>query len=122
VLRRFLIGFLILLESSKVSVLSTGHEKMRLTVLLTARADGYKCKPFVLLPRKRPVVAVTEKFKNKLILCWSGRTWMDDSLTELYLNKVFGNFLFGNRLLVWDSFRFFSFRIMVISFYKYFIL
>jgi len=79
---------------------------MRLTVLLTAREDGFKCKPYVLLPRKRSLAAVVEKFKNKLILSWSGRTWMDDCLTEEYLRKVFGNYLFGRRLLIWDAFRY----------------
>lgn len=73
--------------------------------MLTAKDDGYKCLPFVLLPRKRADATIVEKFKNKLILAWAGKTWMDDDLTSEYLKRVMGNTIFGKRLLVWDSFR-----------------
>uniref|UniRef100_A0A915NHJ8 Brinker DNA-binding domain-containing protein n=1 Tax=Meloidogyne floridensis TaxID=298350 RepID=A0A915NHJ8_9BILA len=56
----------------KVAVLSTGHDKQRITVMLTARNDGYKCRPFVLLNRRRPDTKVVEKFKNRLFLSWAG--------------------------------------------------
>ena len=42
---------------------------------------------FVLLPRKRAIDAVVKKF-GKMVLCWSGKTWMDDALTTTYLEKV----------------------------------
>ena len=74
-------------------------------MMLTARSDGYKCLPYVLLPRKRPDPAIAEKFKNKLQLAWEGTTWMNDILTTDYLKRVIGQFSFGKRLLVWDSFR-----------------
>lgn len=102
-------------------MLTTGQDKLRITVMLTARSDGYKCLPFVLLNRKRPIPAIVNAFKNRLHLVWSGKTWMDDTLTEQYLLSVFGHgghiliifsSLFGhfsghyfNRLLVWDAFR-----------------
>jgi len=73
--------------------------------MLTARSDGVKNKPFVLLMRKRPDPRIVEKFKNKLQLSWAGKIWMDDSLTKEYLEKIFGHSLFGKRLLVWDAFR-----------------
>ncbi|KAI1699595.1 tc5 transposase DNA-binding domain-containing protein [Ditylenchus destructor] len=73
----------------EVSVLTTGHEKTRITVMLTARDDGRKLPPFILLPRKRPVPAVCDKFKSKLILIWSGdNAWMNNSLVEEYLDKM----------------------------------
>lgn len=80
---------------------------MRITVMLTARADGTKCKPFVLLPRVRPDSNVVKKFSKKLELCWRGTIWMNDETTVDYLNKIIGTFgkFFGKRLLVWDSFR-----------------
>lgn len=81
------------------------REKMRVTVVLTGRSDGYKCLPYVLLNRKRPDPAIIQKFKNKLILSWAGRTWMNDELTVDYLRRALGFSLFGKRLLVWDSFR-----------------
>ncbi len=91
--------------AKEVSVRTTGHDKMRVTVMLLARADGYKCKPYVLLPRKRPDPRVVEKFKSKLFLAWAGKVWMDDELTSDFLQRVLGSTLFGKRLLVWDAFR-----------------
>ncbi|CAO4384208.1 unnamed protein product [Caenorhabditis nigoni] len=35
---------------SEVSVRTTGHDKMHVTVMLCAKDDGYKCRPFVLPP------------------------------------------------------------------------
>lgn len=74
--------------SKEVCVLNTGHEKLRITVMLTARSDGRKLLPFILLSRKRPDVNISKKFDGKLILSWAGRTWMDDDLTAEYLDKV----------------------------------
>ena len=89
----------------EVPIKTTGHDKQRLTVLLTARADGRKLRPFVLLPRKRPLRQL-EKFKNKLEIVYCGISWMDDALTATYLEKILGPSLFlKKRLLVWDSFR-----------------
>jgi DDE superfamily endonuclease len=78
---------------------------MRVTVKLTGRSDGYKCKPYVLLARKRPVPAIAEKYRSKLVLSWAGKVWMDDELTADYLQRVLGMAPFNKRLLVWDSFR-----------------
>nr|CAD2196552.1 unnamed protein product [Meloidogyne enterolobii] len=91
--------------SKTVTVKSTGHEKTHVTVMLTARSDGFKLPPFVLLPRKRPIPEIEKLFKNKLKLVWCGKNWMDNELISKYLEEVFGNFLFGSRLLIWDSFR-----------------
>ncbi|KAL3087207.1 hypothetical protein niasHS_009087 [Heterodera schachtii] len=54
--------------SNTVTVLNTGHEKARVTVLLTARSDGTKMRPFVLLPRKRPVPNIIDRFRKTLVL------------------------------------------------------
>ncbi|KAL3086734.1 hypothetical protein niasHT_039400 [Heterodera trifolii] len=62
-------------------------------------------RPFVLLQKKRPVPNIIDRFKKTLVLSWCGGTWMDNDLTTEYLEKIFGNFHFGARLLVWDSFR-----------------
>jgi hypothetical protein len=78
---------------------------MRITVMLTGRSDGFKCKPFVLLPRKRQIPEIQKKFGSKLHLVWCGKVWFDDELTAEYLKRVFGPFSFGKRLLVWDAFR-----------------
>jgi hypothetical protein len=52
----------------------------------------------VLLPRKRPDKEIVERFKNKLILSWSGTVWMNDEVTEEYLTKIFGPGVFQKRL------------------------
>ena len=82
-----------------------GHEKVHITVMLCARANGTKCKPYVLLNCKRRVPAVVNKFSSRLILSWTGKVWMDYSLTEDFLRRAVGPLSFGKRLLVWDSFR-----------------
>lgn len=91
--------------SKDVPVLTTGHDKLRITVMLTARNDGSKCKPFVFLPYKRPRKEVIKDFQNSLELCWEGTTWMNNDTCSLYLRRVLGNSLFGKILLVWDAFR-----------------
>lgn len=91
--------------AKEVTVLTTGHEKTRITVMLSGRSDGFKCRPFVLLNRKRPDPSIEKRFKNELNLVWSGKTWFDDELTSLYLDRTFGSMSFKKRLLVWDSFR-----------------
>lgn len=89
--------------SREVAIKSTGHEKMRITVVLTARADGAKCKPFIVIPRKRPIKEVEE---IKEVECaYSAKSWMDDELTSDYLKRIIGSFSFTKRLLIWDAFR-----------------
>eukprot|EP00117_Sycon_ciliatum_P027618 scpid68464/ scgid22398/ Pogo transposable element with KRAB domain len=73
-----------------VIVQTLGHEKVHVTVMLCARANGTKVKPYVLLPRKRPVPAIVQKFGGTLILNWAGKVWMDNSLTEDFLRRAIG--------------------------------
>lgn len=81
----------------QVVVKSTGHEKVRITAMLSAAGNGMKLKPFVLINRKRPVKAL-EKFKNKLTFAFAGTTWMNDALALQYIDDVLGNSLFARRL------------------------
>ncbi|KAL3108240.1 hypothetical protein niasHT_018648 [Heterodera trifolii] len=74
-----------------VTVLNTGHEKARVTVILTARSDGKKLQPFVLLHKKRPIPNIINCFKSRLHLCWCGRVWMDNELTTEYLESAIPN-------------------------------
>uniref|UniRef100_A0A8R1I8G0 DDE-1 domain-containing protein n=2 Tax=Caenorhabditis japonica TaxID=281687 RepID=A0A8R1I8G0_CAEJA len=91
--------------SRQVSVRNTGHEKAHITVMLTARSDGFKCKPFVLLPNKRPIPSIIEEFGKDLELSWCDRSFFNDAITKEFLIKIMGNSLFAKRLLVWDSYR-----------------
>lgn len=87
-----------------VALLSTGHEKMRCTVMLSAKADGRKLKPYVVLKRKRPLTELEKQFPE-IVLGYSGNGWMNESLTADYLRRIIGSFSFKRRLLVWDSYR-----------------
>ena len=89
--------------AKEVPLKSTGHEKLRVTVVLTAKADGTKCKPYFVVPRKRPIPNL-ENMKD-MVFAYCGKSWMDDQLTEDYLRRVLGSLAFGPRLMVWDSFR-----------------
>ena len=88
----------------EIPVLTTGHDKMRISVMLTARDDGIKCKPSVLLNRVRPVQKIIDKFRGKFELHWGGSTWMNETSISAYLQKIIGAPMFGNRLIVWDNF------------------
>ncbi|KAH7717995.1 pogo transposable element with KRAB domain-like protein [Aphelenchoides avenae] len=77
-------------------LLSAGNTKLRITVMLTARSDGKREKPFVLLPfgpNARCKKAVDKNFGNKLYLIWMETTWMNNPITAIYLKKVFGGLL-----------------------------
>ena len=91
--------------SREVEVRSTGNDKLRITVLLAARADGFKLPPFVLIPRKISIKQL-EEYKGSLILCYSGTSSvMDEEKVEQFFKTVIGRHVFGARkLLVWDSF------------------
>jgi hypothetical protein len=89
----------------QVSVKTTGHDKLHVTVMLTARSDGFKCRPFVLLKRVKPDKKIVDKFKNKLHLSWAGRNFFNDDLTAEYLQNIIGSQFFGKRLLAWDAYR-----------------
>ncbi len=92
--------------SKEVAVKHAGYDELRLTVILTAKADGSKLKSYVILNRKKPVPEVIKKFEKKLVLAWAGKSWMGDTLTEDYLRRVIGPLLLPEtRILVWDSFR-----------------
>ena len=88
-----------------VTVQTLGHEKVHITVMLCAKADGRKCKPYVLLKRKRPIPAVAAKFSSLLVLSWAGKVWMDNPLTEDFLRRILGPLSFGKRMIICDSFR-----------------
>ena len=88
----------------EVPLKTSGHDKLHVTVMLTARSDGFKCRPYILLKNKRPIKEIVTKFKNTLHLCWAGRSFFNDDLTSEFLQKIVGSSMFGKRLLAWDSY------------------
>ena len=91
-----------------VNLKTTGHEKSKITVCLTATADGRKKKPFIVFKgAKREVKKLNEKFKSRCIVATSVSGWMNDELTQQFCRGVVGKFTFGaRRLLSWDAFRY----------------
>lgn len=75
--------------AKEVSVLSTGHEKMRCTVMLSAKADGTKLKPFVIFKRKRHLPDLERKHPN-VVIGYTDNGWFNEETTKEYLDKVAG--------------------------------
>ena len=90
-----------------VNLKTTGHEKSKITVCLTAIAGGRKKKPFIVLKgAKREVTKLNEEFKSRCIVATSVSGWMIDELTQQFCREAVGKFTFGaRRLLAWDAFR-----------------
>lgn len=89
--------------AKEVPIKSTGHEKVRITVILTGRGDGSKMKPYIIIPRKKPISELDNM--NDVVIQYNTKSWMDDFLTEDYLKRVIGQFHFSKRLMVWDAFK-----------------
>ena len=90
--------------SKSVPILTTGHEKQRITVCLAAMADGTKLPPFVVLKGKRMLKDVASI--PNVIVRMSKNAWMDEDLTSEWVDKIWeGAPLPGKRLLVWDLFK-----------------
>ena len=88
-----------------ITMKTTGHEKCRVSVCLTAKADGSKLKPFIVFKNaKRDTKALNEEFKTKCVIVNSSNGWMNDDLTLEYTKTVLGTFSFGRRFLAWDSY------------------
>jgi len=89
----------------EIMLKSTGHEKVRISVCLTAKADGSKLKPFIVFGgAKRECKELNTEFKNKCVVVSSKNAWMNEELTLHYVQTVLGKFSFNRRLLAWDSF------------------
>ena len=87
-----------------VPIKTTGHEKDHFTVILTARADGVKLKPYVVFKGKGTrLIKSLQKIKG-IVVSFSVNGWMNDALTIDYLRTIIGVLSFNRRLLVWDAY------------------
>ena len=85
---------------------TTGHEKSKVSVCLTAKADGTKLKPFIVFPgAKKETKQLNEEFKNKCYVVSPVNGWMNEDLTRDWVRGVSGKFSFTLRMLAWDSFK-----------------
>ena len=68
-----------------VNLKTTGHEKSKITICLTATADGRKKKPLIVFKgAKREVKKLNEEFKSRCIVVTSVSGWMNDELTQQF--------------------------------------
>lgn len=88
----------------EVPIKTTGHQKTRITVMLCAKASGVKCKPFVLIKRIRPLLALEKSFPQ-LNFAYNSSGWMDNETTKKFVRCTLGQISFSRKLLVWDAFR-----------------
>ena len=85
---------------------TSGYEKTKVSVCLTAKADGTKRKPFIVFPgAKRDTKLLNEEFKSKCVVASSANGWINEELTLSFARNVLGKFTFMRRLLAWDSFK-----------------
>ena len=74
--------------SHSVPVKTTGHEKDHFTVILTARADGTKTRPYVVFKGKGTRLLKDLQQIPGIVVQFSANGWMNDSLTNDYLHKI----------------------------------
>lgn len=68
-----------------VQIRSTGHEKGRFTVVLSAMADGRKLKPYVVLKGVRPIPELARE--PGIVVAYSRNGWMNESLTIDWIKR-----------------------------------
>jgi hypothetical protein len=91
--------------SRSVSLKTTGHEKQHYTVVLTARADGTKLKPFVVFKGKGTRLIKELSTIPGVVVRFSSNGWMNDDLTIEYLKSVIGRLSFQKHQMIWDACR-----------------
>ena len=87
-------------------IMTTCHEKDRLTVILACLGDGTKLPPYVVFKRK--TLPKDLVLPRGIHVRAQAKGWMDESLVKDWLNSVWtkvGGLLRKRNLLVWDSFR-----------------
>ena len=89
-----------------MSILTTGHEKDRFTVMLACLGDGTKLPPYVIFKRK--TLPKNANFPKEVIVRCQEKGWMDQGLVQDWLRTVWskvGGLTRKKSMLVWDSFR-----------------
>ena len=91
--------------SRSVCLKNTGHENNHFTVILTAKANGTKLKPFVVFKGKGTGLMKNLQRILGIIVGFSTNGWMNDELTVDYLQTMIGVFSFSKCLPVWDAYK-----------------
>ena len=71
--------------TKSIPILSTGHEKLRTTVALSAMADGRKLPPFIIFKGKR--IPPDLQSIRGVVIATSDNGWMTEDLVSEYLSK-----------------------------------
>ena len=75
------------------SLKTTGHEKIRVSACLAAKADGNKIKPMIVFKGAlRETKALNEEFRARCVIVSSSNTSMNQTMSEEWVDKVIGNF------------------------------
>ena len=83
----------------------TGHDKVRILVFLTGKADCSKCKPFIVFRgTERESKFLHKEFKRKSLVATSTNGRMNEELTFRWCSEVLGKFSLPKRLLAWISY------------------
>lgn len=85
-----------------ISMVSTGHEKSRITVMLGAMADGTKLAPMVLFKGVRPPKDI--EIPAGIIVKMTPQAWANAEVIKHWLRMVWRRNNVQKRLLVWDAF------------------
>ena len=81
-----------------VPILTTGHDKTRVTVCLGALSDGRKLQPQIVFKGKR--LPTELKDVQGVIIEMSSNGWMQEETTLAWIDKCWGEMAFGKRMLV----------------------
>ncbi|KAG7255433.1 hypothetical protein CRUP_038017 [Coryphaenoides rupestris] len=90
--------------AKSVALKTTGHKKSHLTVVLAAKADGTKLKPYIVFKGAKRDVKAMQQQVPRAVIATSVNGWMNDTLATHWLLNVVGKFSFTPRVLVWDSY------------------
>ncbi|KAK9719950.1 hypothetical protein QE152_g22362 [Popillia japonica] len=84
--------------SKSVPMQWTGHEREHATIILAAKADGTKLKPYIDFKKLIRELQMLQE-TNGVIVKRFKNGWMNQDLTVHWLEIVFGKFSFQRRLL-----------------------
>ena len=88
-----------------VPLKSTGNEKVKVRIWLTAKANGTKLKPHIVFQgANSEATALIEEVKNRCVVASSSNGWMNEELVLKFLRQAWRMFSFKKSLLSWDTF------------------
>lgn len=91
--------------AQSVSLKSTGHEKLNITVALTVRGDGTKAPPYIVFKGAvRDTARLGHEYRHQAFISTTPNGWMNETTSKDFIDRTLG-LGFKRRLIIWDSFR-----------------